>query len=185
MRSGWVRGGGGATTTGPDATQAPAICQNLAGRMSPWGGGGGVGGTAGGGGSLNTMQFPRFSNFSRSSVVIVWHWAVQREQNKDLFLFIEVICGLGGGGAELWGWGAWMRVECAKFCPCGAQPPPPPLPDGFVDLAHDYSPLITGSQRICKIGGGGGGTEHCTHDHPDMHMRCSAGQPEIGDPRHH
>ena len=36
-----------------------------------------------GGGFLNTMQFPRFSNFSRSSVAMVCHWAVQREQNKD------------------------------------------------------------------------------------------------------
>ena len=46
-------GGGGATTTGPDATQPPAICQNLRGswgdshtrtgpgRPPPWGGGGG------------------------------------------------------------------------------------------------------------------------------------------------
>ena len=37
----------------------------------------------GGGGFLNTMQFPRFSNFSRSGVAMVCHWAVQREQNKD------------------------------------------------------------------------------------------------------
>ena len=34
------------------------------------------------GGFLNTMQSPRFSNLSRSSVAMVRHWAVQREQNK-------------------------------------------------------------------------------------------------------
>ena len=63
--------------------------------MLPWGGGlaGGWGGgcwrydrgsqETGGGGCLNTMQFPRFSNFSRSSVAMVCHWAVQRVQNKD------------------------------------------------------------------------------------------------------
>ena len=29
------------------------------------------------------MQFPRFSNFSTSSVAMVCHWAVQRGHNKD------------------------------------------------------------------------------------------------------
>ena len=48
------------------------------------GGGGGVLAVRpGGGGFLNTMQFPCFSNFSRASVAMVCHWAVQREQNKD------------------------------------------------------------------------------------------------------
>ena len=63
--------------------------------MSPWGGWGvgggywqygwvvGGGGLSQGGGFLNTMQFPHFSNFSRSSVAMVCHWAIQREQNKD------------------------------------------------------------------------------------------------------
>ena len=58
--------------------------------MSPWGGGG-IGGTAGGGvpkgqgggGFLNTMQVPRLSNFSRSIVAMVCHWAVQKEQKKS------------------------------------------------------------------------------------------------------
>ena len=44
---------------------------------------GGGGSQKGGEGFLHTMQFPRFSNFSRSSVAMVRHWAVQREQKKD------------------------------------------------------------------------------------------------------
>ena len=79
--------GWGGTTIGPDATHSPAICQNLGGQLGEgfnWQyGGGGEGFSRGGGGFLHTMQFPRFSNFSRSSVAMVCHWAVQREQNKD------------------------------------------------------------------------------------------------------
>ena len=80
-------GGGGGSTTGPHATHLPTICQNLGGGVG--GRVGGVlavwpgGGSQGGGGFLNTMQFPRLSNFSRSSVAMVCHWVVQREQNKD------------------------------------------------------------------------------------------------------
>ena len=57
---GWREGGGGVLVVRP---------------------GGGV--PKGGGGFLNTMQFPHFSNFSRSSVAMVCYRAVQREQNKD------------------------------------------------------------------------------------------------------
>ena len=55
----------------------------LGGRDGGWGGGGYWRYGWGGGGFLNTMQSPRFSKFSRSSVAMVCHWAVQREQNKD------------------------------------------------------------------------------------------------------
>ena len=57
---GAVTPGGGATTTGPDATPPPAICQNLQGGggvSGRVGGGGGIGSLAGGGGGLRATHY--------------------------------------------------------------------------------------------------------------------------------
>ena len=94
-----------ATTTGPDATHPPAICQNLGGVV---GGGDGREGVGGGGGIGSNTRFvtalllahhgvPLLQRFSRSTVAMVCPWGctkgaeqgpntwypLQRQQSKD------------------------------------------------------------------------------------------------------
>ena len=114
---------GGATTTGPDATRPPAICQN-SGRGGG-GGGGGQGVVLGGGGQLGGVGgdfgrgggFPKVGGLARDPLL------------PHAYLL---------GGVCLWGWGyggMYAMIELSGHCREEslkgrrvAPLPPPPFP---------------------------------------------------------